>query len=78
MKGISDNSSLIILFFSGCYRLEDSQGSPMAEMNKWQRRQTVLCSVVEQLKSKECKMILTALVATKSKLLKKWKSIDVQ
>ncbi len=60
------------------YRLEDPQGSPLAELSKWQRRGVILSSLVEQLKGKESKAVLGALVATKSKLLKKWKSSDLQ
>ena len=59
-------------------RLEDPWSGSLAELAKWQRRQLVLTSVVEQLKVKECKTVLTALAVTKSKLLKKWKTIDMQ
>ena len=59
-------------------RLEDPHSGPLAEVAKWQRRQVVLTSVVEQLKVKECKTVLTTLAVTKSRLLKKWKTIDMQ
>ena len=59
-------------------RLEDPRSGPLAELAKWQRRQVILTSVVEQLKVKECKTVLTALAVTKSRLLKKWKTIDMQ
>lgn len=59
-------------------RLEDAHGSLLSEVGKWQRRHTLMCSLVEQLKSKECKMVLTALAITKSRLLKKWRAIDSQ
>ena len=59
-------------------RMEDPCGSPLAELGKWRRRQVLLGSLVEQLRSKACRAILGALVATKSRLLKKWKNIDLQ
>ena len=59
-------------------RLEDAHSGALAELAKWQRRQIVLTSVVEQLKVKECKIVLTTLAVTKSRLLKKWKTIDMQ
>ena len=59
-------------------RLEDVYSGALAELAKWQRRQVVLTSVVEQLKVKECKTVLTTLAVTKSRLLKKWKTIDMQ
>ena len=59
-------------------RLEDSNSGPLSELSKWQRRLTLISSVVEQLKSKESKTVLAALVAAKSRLLKKWKNIDMQ
>ena len=59
-------------------RLEDAHGSLLSELSKWQRRYTLICSVVEQLKSKECRTVLAALVASKSRLVKKWRAIDQQ
>lgn len=63
----------------GCLsRLEDPAGSPLSELSKWQRRQTLLSSVVEQLRTKECRAVIALLVAAKSRLLKKWKNTDLQ
>ncbi len=59
-------------------RLEDPLGSPLTELSRWRRRCSLLLSLVEQLKSKESKAVLGALVATKSRLLKKWRNIDLQ
>ena len=59
-------------------RLEDPYSGPLSELAKWQRRQTLLTSLVEQLRSKECRTVVAALVAAKSKLLKRWRSIDMQ
>ena len=59
-------------------RLEDPHSCPHTELAKWQRRLVVLTSVVEQLKVKECKTVIAALAVTKSRLLKRWKAIDIQ
>lgn len=48
----------------------------MSELSKWQRKQLVMNTIIEQLKSRECKNVITALVVLKSKLLKKWKAVD--
>ena len=45
-------------------------------MERWQRKQRLLGNLTEQLKSKECKSVISALIAAKSKVLKKWKAID--
>lgn len=37
-----------------------------------------MVSVIEQLREREMKAIITALVASKSKVLKRWKAIDVR
>lgn len=69
---------IVILTIIMPHRLEDAHGSLQSELNKWKRRQTQVYSVVEQLKSKECKTVLAAMVASKSRLLKKWRVIDLQ
>ena len=66
------------MYLCASHRLEDPNGSLLAELGKWQRRHTLISSVVEQLKSKECKTVLATLVANKSRLLKKWRTIDAQ
>jgi dynein heavy chain len=49
---------------------------PSSELDKWQRKQRLLSSLTEQLKTKECKSVISALITSKSKVLKKWKIID--
>ena len=61
-----------------CSRLEDPHGGVAAELQKWQRRQILLRSVIEQLREREMKAVIAALIASKSKLLKKWRTIDVK
>ena len=50
----------------------------MSELVKWRQRHTLLSAVVEQLKAKESRAVLTVLLASKSKVLKKWKATDMQ
>lgn len=50
----------------------------LAELQKWERRQVQLCSVIEQLKWRECKTVLALLLANKSRVIKRWKAVDVQ
>ena len=49
---------------------------PISELERWQRKQRILASLTEQLKSKECKQVIGALITAKSKVMKKWKIID--
>jgi dynein heavy chain len=49
---------------------------PLSELERWQRKQRLLSNLTEQLKTKECKSIISGLIAVKSKVLKKWKAVD--
>ena len=49
---------------------------PNSEIERWQRKQRLLANLTEQLKTKECKSVLTTLITVKSKVLKRWKIID--
>jgi dynein heavy chain len=49
---------------------------PSSELERWQRKQRLLSNLTEQLKTKECKSVMSALITAKSKVLKKWKIID--
>ena len=71
---LSDHAKRVLVLS----RLEDPSGSLISERNKWLRRQTLISSIVEQLKSKDCKTVLATLVANKSRLIKKWRTIDMQ
>jgi len=49
---------------------------PSSEIDRWQRKQRLLSNLTEQLKTKECKSVVSALITVKSKVLKRWKVID--
>jgi dynein heavy chain, axonemal len=49
---------------------------PNSELERWQRKKRLLSVLTEQLKTKECKSVISALISVKSKVLKKWKNID--
>ncbi|BFZ10052.1 hypothetical protein BsWGS_13093 [Bradybaena similaris] len=57
-------------------RILDPNADLLSELEKWKRRQRLLTKVAEQLKGKECKVVLAVLINAKSKQLKKWKVID--
>jgi dynein heavy chain len=50
---------------------------PLSEIDRWTRKQRLINNLLEQLKSKECKAIIGALITSKSKVIRKWKAIDV-
>lgn len=54
----------------------DLYTSPMAILFEWRRRQKNIQSIIDQLKSKEIKSVIAALISAKSKVLKHWKTID--
>ena len=55
----------------------ESYTGPMVEIHRWKRRNLLLTSIIEQLKTKESKAVITTLIANKSKYLKKWRSVDI-
>lgn len=57
--------------------IDGAQG-PLSESQLWHRHQKQLIGITEQLKSKECKGVISILIAGKSRILKKWKSIDAR
>ena len=59
-------------------RIEDPLGLPLAEKQKWERRQILLFSVIEQLKWRESTAVIATLAAAKSKHIKKWRQVDTQ
>ncbi|CAF4708478.1 unnamed protein product [Rotaria sp. Silwood2] len=50
---------------------------PLSEIDRWTRKQRLINNLLEQLKSKECKAVIGALITSKSKVIRKWKAIDV-
>ncbi|KAK6987323.1 dynein heavy chain 5 axonemal [Biomphalaria glabrata] len=57
-------------------RFLDPNAGPLSEVERCKRKQRLLTSITEQLKSKECKAVLAVLITAKSRLLKKWKLTD--
>ena len=49
---------------------------PDSENEYWRTRQSRFNSITEQLKTRDCKVVLAAAHANKSRLLKKWKQLD--
>nr|XP_014351636.1 PREDICTED: dynein heavy chain 8, axonemal-like [Latimeria chalumnae] len=83
---ISENEALVsdwiktieqVLLEAASDRVLDLNATPLTELDHWRRRQKILGSITEQLKGKECKMVIGLLISTKSRLLKKWKAVDI-
>ncbi|XP_070568705.1 dynein axonemal heavy chain 5-like isoform X4 [Ptychodera flava] len=60
----------------GDERFMDPNSGPLSELERWKRRQRMLANIMEQLKGKECKTVIGVLISSKSKALKKWKTVD--
>ncbi|XP_053567991.1 uncharacterized protein LOC128657631 [Bombina bombina] len=58
-------------------RVLDITTTPLTELDRWHRRQKVLGLITEQLRGKECKTVIGLLISAKSRLLKKWKTVDI-
>lgn len=76
-------------FLNETQRKDLKDAGPMAELERWRRRMQRLTGITEQLKTKECKTVITVLSSwTKSQhdgnkqhlfvLLRRWKQIDIQ
>ncbi|RXM36617.1 Dynein heavy chain 5, axonemal [Acipenser ruthenus] len=83
---VSENEALVsdwmktieqVLNEGGDDRVLDINTTPLTELDRWQRRQRSLESITEQLKGKECRNVIGLLISTKSRLLKKWKAVDI-
>ncbi|RDD45872.1 Dynein heavy chain 5, axonemal [Trichoplax sp. H2] len=55
----------------------DTNAGPLSELYRWRRRHKIFTNITDQLKGKECKAVISVLITAKSKLLKRWKNIDV-
>ncbi|XP_052821623.1 dynein axonemal heavy chain 5 isoform X2 [Octopus bimaculoides] len=64
-----------IVYSSDKRTLENNLGL-LSELKKWKRKYEILENITEQLKSKECKSVISCLVAGRSKMLRKWKFVD--
>ncbi|XP_052807484.1 dynein axonemal heavy chain 5-like isoform X7 [Mya arenaria] len=71
----SDERKMDVLFPRRS-RFMDPNAGPLSELERWRRRQRLLTNITEQLKGKECKAVIGVLITAKSRLLKKWKTID--
>nr|DBA26446.1 TPA: hypothetical protein GDO54_010703 [Pyxicephalus adspersus] len=58
-------------------RVLDIAATPMTELQRWHQRQKMLGLITEQLRGKECKSVIGVIISAKSKLLKKWKAMDI-
>ena len=57
-------------------RKENEDVGPNSELEYWRSRMSKFNSVTEQLKSRECRMVLGVLSAAKSNGLKRWRTLD--
>ena len=75
---------------SGSSSNAQQEAGPMTELDFWKRRQQKLLSIIEQLKTKECRSILAMIAGTVKSanpeltaagdaitLLRRWKQIDI-
>ncbi|XP_073531710.1 dynein axonemal heavy chain 5-like [Phyllobates terribilis] len=58
-------------------RVLDITTSPLTELDRWHHRQKILGLIIEQLRGKECKSVIGIMISTKSRLLKRWKAVDI-
>ncbi|KAM4771050.1 dynein axonemal heavy chain 5-like [Rhinophrynus dorsalis] len=58
-------------------RVLDITTTPLTELERWRQRQKTLGFLTEQLRGKECKTVIGLLISAKSRLLKKWKTVDI-
>ena len=57
-------------------RAESEDAGPETELEYWRSRMAKFNSITEQLKGRECKVVLGVLTAAKSRVLKRWKLLD--
>ncbi|XP_066429677.1 uncharacterized protein [Eleutherodactylus coqui] len=58
-------------------RVLDITTTPLTELERWRHRQKLLGLITEQLRGKECKSVISIMISSKSRLLKKWKAVDI-
>ncbi|NXH58517.1 DYH5 protein, partial [Rhabdornis inornatus] len=59
-------------------RKEADDLGPRAELDYWKKKLSKFSYLMEQLKSPDVKAVLGVLTAAKSKLLKKWRALDIR
>ena len=57
-------------------RNESDDAGPETELEYWRTRMAKFNAITEQLKGRECKIVLGVIGAAKSKVLKRWKTLD--
>jgi dynein heavy chain len=57
---------------------DNDDSGPAAELSWWRKRVAKLTGVVEQLKGKDVRLVLGLAAAGKSRLVKRWRSMDAQ
>ena len=65
-----------LLSESDANRHEGDEAGPETELEYWRTRMAKFNSITEQLKGRECKVVLGVLTAAKSRVLKRWKLLD--
>ena len=60
----------------GSGRSESDDAGPETELEYWRTRMAKFNSITEQLRGRECKVVLGVLGAAKSRVLKRWKLLD--
>ena len=61
---------------SDAARTESDDSGPESELEYWRTRMAKFNSITEQLRGRECKVVLGVLGAAKSRVLKRWKLLD--
>lgn len=65
-------------FLCNVQRLMDSNVGPLSELGRQRRRLRLFVGLADQLKTRESKTVVSIIVMAKSKLIKKWKEIDLR
>lgn len=76
LKYLFELSNNEFLNLKNLNRFVHQSAGPSSELDRWQKKQRLLSNLTEQLKTKECKSVVSALITAKSKVLKRWKIID--
>lgn len=70
------NATEALLAESEQSRQESEDAGPDTELDYWRTRMGKFNSVTEQLKFKDCKTVLAVLTQARSRVLKKWRTLD--
>jgi dynein heavy chain len=65
-----------LLAESDAVRAESDDAGPETELEYWRTRMAKFNAITEQLRGRECKVVLGVLLAAKSRVLKRWKLLD--